>query len=167
LGFLAAVVVAVAVTANGVHPILSPVWAFPSAAHPCIGPRLCFSLCGQHPLSASPEAADDDEAEMDWHQIAKMKVADLREKAKAIPEVGAVSGMSKGQLVEAVAHHLGIERPHKVAEGIDKAKVKTEIRDLKTSRDEAQKARDPKELKRVRREIHKRKRTLRRHAHLA
>ncbi len=103
---------------------------------------------------------------MDWHQIAKLKISDLREKAKNIPGVDAVTGLQKEELVAIVAASLGVEKPHLVIEGVDKPAIKAEIRALKVKREEAIKAGDHKELKRVRRAIHKRKRALRRAGHL-
>ncbi len=103
---------------------------------------------------------------MDWHELHKKKVDDLREIAKGYPDVGAVSGMHKEELVKLVADHMGIHKTHLVVEGIDKASIKTEIRALKVQRDAALAAHDKKGLKRVRREIHKRKRRMRRAAHL-
>jgi hypothetical protein len=44
---------------------------------------------------------------------------------------------------------------------VDKAKVKVEIRELKKQRDEAIKAHNHGEIKSIRRQIHKHKRTIR------
>ena len=103
---------------------------------------------------------------MDWHQLAKLKVTELREKAHELPDIGAVSGLHKEELLEVLAKHLGIEKPHRVVDGTQKRSIKDEIRALKVKRDEALAAHDSKELKRVRRQIHKRKRALRRASHL-
>jgi superfamily II DNA helicase RecQ len=103
---------------------------------------------------------------MDWHGLQKKKVDELREMAMEVPGVGAVTAMSKEQLVEVVAEHLGIQRPHKVVTGVDKAAIKAEIRALKKQRDTAAEAKDAETMRRARREIRKRKRALRKAAHL-
>lgn len=103
---------------------------------------------------------------MEWHDLQKKKVTELRDMAKEYPDVDAVSGMHKEELVELVASHLGITRPHRVVEGIDKGKIKAEIRGLKKQRSAALEARDREGLREVRKEIHKRKRALRRAARL-
>lgn len=102
---------------------------------------------------------------MDWHELEKKRVVDLREMVKQeLPEVTGVVGMKKEQLVELLAHKLGIERPHKVVKGIDKTKVRGRIKDLRQLRDQALAAHDSAELKKQRRAIHRLKRRLRRAA---
>jgi len=103
---------------------------------------------------------------MDWHELEKTKVTALREMAKEKLEMEGVSGMHKDQLVEALAHAMGIERPHKVAVGGDKTKIKQEIRALKQKRVVALDQHDHEELHKVRHDIHKLKRKLRRMARL-
>ena len=104
---------------------------------------------------------------MDWYALSKKKVDELRKMAKEVPGVVAVTGMSKEELVGTMAKHLGIERPRKVVVGIDKASVKSEIRSLKKDREQALADSDRTSLKQVRKEIHKRKRVLRRAARLS
>ncbi len=101
---------------------------------------------------------------MDFHELQKTRVSDLREMMKEhCPEVVGVVGMKKEELVDALADKLGIEKPHKhVAAGLGKRAIKAEIRELKVKRQAALEARDPKELKAYRRQIHRRKRRLRR-----
>ena len=103
---------------------------------------------------------------MDWHGLQKKKVDELREMAMDVPGVGAVTAMPKDELVEAVADHLGIQRPHKVVTGLDKGAIKAEIRALKKQRDAAAEARDTEAMRRARKAIRKRKRALRKAAHL-
>ena len=103
---------------------------------------------------------------MDWHQLSKMKVDALREKAKQFPDIGAVSGLSKVKLVEVLAKHMGISHPHKRAEGIDKASLKGQIHELKKQRDAAIAAKDHAELKKVRRALHHKRRALHKAASL-
>ena len=101
---------------------------------------------------------------MDFHELQKTRVADLRDMMKEhLPEVQGVIGLKKDELVDALADKLGIEKPHKhVAAGLGKRAIKAEIRDLKIKRQTALEARDSAELKKYRRQIHRRKRRLRR-----
>ena len=72
---------------------------------------------------------------MDWHDLMKMKVTDLRELAKEKTQLEGVSGLNKDDLVEALAGALGIPKPHKVIEqGKGKRRIKAELRALKTER---------------------------------
>lgn len=101
---------------------------------------------------------------MEFHELQKTRVADLREMMKKhCPEVVGVIGLKKEQLVDALAEKLGIEKPHKhVAAGLGKRKIKAEIREFKAKRQTALAAKDGAELKKCRRQIHRRKRRLRR-----
>ncbi|MBN2171671.1 MAG: hypothetical protein JW819_10180 [Candidatus Krumholzibacteriota bacterium] len=103
---------------------------------------------------------------MDWHELQKKKVAELREMAAEEGHTG-TSGLIKEQLVEWLADQLGIERPHKVVVGVDKAGMKAKIRELKTERQQALAAGDGEGLRRARRQIHRLKRRIRRGARLA
>jgi len=101
---------------------------------------------------------------MDFHELQKTRVSDLREMMKEhCPDVTGVVGMKKEELVDALADQLGIEKPHKhVAAGLGKRAIKAEIRELKLKRQAAYEAGDSFELKKYRRLIHRRKRRLRR-----
>ena len=101
---------------------------------------------------------------MDYHDLQKTRVNDLREMMKEhSPDVVGVVGLKKEDLVDALAEKLGIEKPHKlVATGLGKRKIKAEIRELKVKRQAALEAHDGAELKKQRRAIHRRKRRLRR-----
>lgn len=103
---------------------------------------------------------------MDWHELEKMKVTDLRILAKDKTNLEAVSGLQKAKLVAKLAEAMGIPRPHKVAEGEGKTWIKVRIRELKGQRQQAVAARDKGEQVRVRHEIHNLKRKLRKMAHL-
>jgi prolyl-tRNA synthetase len=103
---------------------------------------------------------------MDWHELEKMKVTALREMAKEQLKVEGAVGMAKADLVEALAKHLGIEKPHKVAEGKGKSELKKKIRALKAKRTEAFEAHDHESLAATRHEIHRLKRRLRKMARL-
>jgi hypothetical protein len=106
---------------------------------------------------------------MEFHELQKTRVADLREMMKEhLPEVTGVIGLKKEELVDHLADKLGIEKPHKhVAAGLGKRAIKAEIKELKVKRQAALEARDSDELKKYRRKIHRRKRRLRRMMNLS
>jgi hypothetical protein len=101
---------------------------------------------------------------MDFHELQKTRVTDLREMMKEhLPGVQGVVALKKAELVDQLADVLGIEKPHKhVAAGLGKRNIKAEIRALKVKRQAALEAKDSAELKKYRRLIHRRKRRLRR-----
>ena len=101
---------------------------------------------------------------MEYHDLQKTRVVDLREMMKEhLPEVKGITGLKKDELIEQLADKLGIEKPHKhVAAGLGKRAIKAEIRELKLKRQAALEAKDYDELKKFRRQIHRRKRRLRR-----
>jgi hypothetical protein len=103
---------------------------------------------------------------MDWHELEKKKVDELREMAKERAGAEGTSGLRKEQLVEIVAAALGIEKPHLVAEGIDKKAIKAKIRLLKSEVVSALEANDRPTVRRKRRQIHRLKRRIRQAAHL-
>lgn len=92
-------------------------------------------------------------------------VADLREIAKGI-EHEAVKGytqLNKEHLLKAICTALHIDmHVHHDVKGLDKSKIKREIRKLKLERDKALEAHDHKKLKQVRTEIKRLKNKLRR-----
>ena len=98
---------------------------------------------------------------MDWHELEKMKVTDLREMAKDKLTLTGVTGLHKAELVEAIAKEMGIDKPHKVAEGQGKTQIKQAIRALKVKRDAARDQHDKAALHEARHEIHKLRRKLR------
>ena len=104
---------------------------------------------------------------MDWHELEKKKVTELRELAKEHANVEGAVGLSKEQLVEIVAGALGIERPHLVATGINKTALKQKIRELRVEVQQGLEARDRALVRRKRRQIHRLKRRIRRAAHFA
>ena len=101
---------------------------------------------------------------MEFHDLQKSRVVDLREMMKEhLPEVKGITGLKKDELIEQLADKLGIEKPHKhVAAGLGKRAIKAEIRELKLKRQAALEAKEYDELKKFRRQIHRRKRRLRR-----
>jgi Rho termination factor, N-terminal domain len=114
----------------------------------------------RHAVATRPEDG------MDWHDLQKMKVTDLREMAKEKLSLEGASGLHKDELVARLAEALGIPRPHKVVDAAGKTSIKQSIRTLKQERDEAIAAHDHERLQAVRRRIHAERRKLHRMAHL-
>ena len=99
-----------------------------------------------------------------YEELRKKTVDELREIAKGIDHeaVQGHSQMNKEHLLPALCKALGLEaHAHHDAVGIDKTALKAQIRGLKTKRDEALAAHDPRGLKRTRRAIHRLKRQIR------
>ena len=97
-----------------------------------------------------------------YEQLKHKTVAELREIAKGI-ENEAVQGytqLNKEHLVVAISKALGIKHEHHDVVGVDKASIKSRIRELKQKRDEALSAHDHDQLKIVRRTIHRLKRQI-------
>ncbi len=103
---------------------------------------------------------------MDWHELSKKKVTELREIAKE-QGIEGTSGFNKEDLVATVAEKLGIERPHKVVDAKGKTEIKARIRELKAQRAAALEAGDREKLHQTRRQIHRLKRRVRKMAHLS
>ena len=104
---------------------------------------------------------------MTLQELQKMTVVKLRQEAMQHGSISGASGMSKSQLIEALADLLGIDMdaPARLVSATisgDKTVLKSEIRSLKTARDEALAAGDESGLNRARTDIKKRKRALRR-----
>ncbi len=98
-----------------------------------------------------------------WEELRKMTVVRLREIASEMEheELHGYRTMHKEQLLPALCHALGIEdHAHHEVVGLNKARVKARIRELKTQRDAALAARDSVQLKRIRRKIHRLKRRI-------
>ncbi len=101
-----------------------------------------------------------------YEELNKMIVAQLREIAQNIDHeaVHGYSTMHKEKLVPAICHALGIDaHVHHTVVGINKPKIKSEIRQLKVKRDEAINKKDYQQLQEIRERIHKLKHTLRKH----
>jgi hypothetical protein len=99
---------------------------------------------------------------VDWAELQKTRVADLRNMVKEqMPDVTGVVGLKKEELVELLAKKLGIEKPHKHVVGVDKTTMRGRIKELKVKRAAALAAHDSGELKKQRRAIHRLKRKLR------
>ena len=99
------------------------------------------------------------ETEHTYEELHKKTVAELREMAKGI-EHEAVKGytqMNKDHLLPAICNALGIDiskHPHHEATGIDKKKVKDQLKELKAERQKALEAGDHAQLKALRRKYH-------------
>ena len=102
--------------------------------------------------------------EYTFQDLKHKTVAELREIAKGI-EHEAVKGytqLNKEHLLKAICTALNIDMyVHHEVKGIDKSKIKREIRKLKLERDKVLEAHDHKRLKEVRRQIKKYKNKLR------
>ena len=97
-----------------------------------------------------------------YEQLKHMTVAELREIAKGTEGeiVQGYTQLNKEHLVGALAKALGIQHEHHDVVGVDKAAIKSRIRELKQKRDAAIAAHDHAELKVVRRTIHRLKRQI-------
>lgn len=101
-----------------------------------------------------------------YETLHSMTVAQLREIAEQIEHdaVHGFSTMHKQELLPKLCEALGIEaHEHHEVVGIDKRKIKARIRELKSERDAALEAGDSRELKKIRRRIHRLKHELRKH----
>src|SRR6185312_16379768 len=100
--------------------------------------------------------------EITFEQLKHKTVAELRDMAKGI-EHEAVQGytqLNKDHLIIALAKALGIQHEHHQVVGVDKASIKSRIKELKKKRDEALAAHDHALLKAVRRNLHRLKRQI-------
>lgn len=101
-------------------------------------------------------------AEYTYEQLKHMTAAQLKEIAKGI-EHEAVQGytqLNKEHLITAISKALGIKHEHHDVVGVDKASIKSRIREMKKKRDEALAAHDHAQLKMARRTIHRLKRQI-------
>ena len=98
---------------------------------------------------------------MEYQDLEKLTVVKLREMAKEYPDLTGVTGLKKEELVDVLAGKLGIEKPHALAVGVDKGKIKAQIRELKKRRDEALKNKDREQLRATRKQLHRLRRKLR------
>lgn len=97
------------------------------------------------------------------HELKHKTLAELRDIAKDIDHeaVKGYSQLNKEHLVTAICNALNIEmHEHHDVIGIDKAAIKSRIRELKKRRDSALVAHDHAQLKAVRRNIHRLKRQI-------
>jgi hypothetical protein len=100
-----------------------------------------------------------------YEELHSMTVAQLRDLAKEMDNesLRGYSTMHKEDLLKNLCEVLGIEaHAHHQVVGLNKSKVKAEIRLLKQQRQTALDAGDRAELKNIRRKIHRLKRRIRR-----
>ena len=101
---------------------------------------------------------------MTFEELRQKTVAQLRAIAKET-EHEALRGyttLHKEQLLEALCKALSIEaHVHHEVVGIPKGEIKAQIRQLKVERNRALEAHDKKQLKQIRRKIHRLKRKIR------
>ena len=101
---------------------------------------------------------------MEWKDLEKMTVPKLREEALKYPQIEAVHGKNKSQLMNELAHVLGIERPHvHLSERSvhTQSDLKHKLHELKAERDKFLAAHDHTQLHAVRREMHSLKHAIR------
>jgi hypothetical protein len=97
--------------------------------------------------------------------LEKMTVKDLKEVAKAIPEITGVHGMKKDELIVAIKEAKGIEdKPVKKKADASLSQLKTKIKQLKAQRQAALEASDKKMATIYRRQISRLKKKTRRAA---
>lgn len=99
-----------------------------------------------------------------YEQLHRMTVAQLREIAQGVEHeaVKGFSTMHKEKLLPALCQALGVEaHAHHQVVGLDKSKVKLEIRRLKVEREEALTGKDAAKLHEVRARIKELKKKLR------
>jgi hypothetical protein len=101
---------------------------------------------------------------MEFHELQKTRVTDLRAMAKEnFPNMQGIVGLKKEELVNMLAEKLGIEKPHKHVEaGLGKRAIKAEIREYKVKREAAKADGNKEDLAKFRKLIHRNKRKLRR-----
>ena len=100
-----------------------------------------------------------------YEELRHMTVAQLREIAEGIEneELRGYKSLKKGQLIPLLCKILGIEEHvHHEVVGVNKGQIKAMIREAKVERDAALEAHDHKQLKVVRRKIHRLKRKIHR-----
>ena len=97
------------------------------------------------------------------NELREMTVAQLRDVASGIEGLTGHTQMHKEPLLALICKELGITaHEHHEVVGIDKSAVKARVRELKVERAAALEAHDRPRIKRIRREIHRLKRKLRR-----
>lgn len=99
-----------------------------------------------------------------YEELHEMTVAQMRDVAQEVDHdaVAGYSTMHKEDLLKALCTALGIEaHVHHEVVGIDKKAIKARIREFKLERNRALDSGDAKELKQIRRRIHRLKRAIR------
>ncbi|MCS6805101.1 MAG: hypothetical protein RMM98_17260 [Acidobacteriota bacterium] len=98
-----------------------------------------------------------------YEELKKKTLAELRDIAAGVDHeaVRGYTQLNKDHLLKALctALHIDMHVHHQVV-GVNKAEIKARIRELKKKRDEALMAHDHKQLKLIRRQIHRYKRQI-------
>jgi len=95
--------------------------------------------------------------EYTWEKLHKMRVSELRDIAATLDHeaVEGYTQLRKEDLLPKLCHALGIEEhAHHEVVGLNKTKIKQDIRKWKVERDKALESKDKGKLKHARREIH-------------
>lgn len=103
------------------------------------------------------EAKQEQGKQYTYEQLKHMTVAQLREIAKS-SEHEALKGhtqLNKDHLITALCKALNITHVHHEVVGVDKAALKTKLKELKKEREAALAAHDHVKLKAVRRHMHR------------
>lgn len=97
---------------------------------------------------------------MDLKELRKMTVVKLREEALNHTQITGVHGLTKQQLIEALAQALGIpmEKQKKVAKTSDISSAKQKIRNFRKLRDEEMAKKSKGEMSKIRKQIKRLKR---------
>jgi len=101
-----------------------------------------------------------------YHELKEKTIQELRDIAKDVRHdaVQGYSQMNKEHLLPALCRALGVDiHEHHDVKGIDKAAIKSKMRELKQQRDAALEARDQDRVKAVRRHLHRLNRQIRAH----
>ena len=103
--------------------------------------------------------------ETTFKELKEKTVAQLKEIAKGIDHeaVKGYTQLNKDPLLAAICTALGIDmHVHHEIKGVDKSKLKSKIRKLKSERDKAAEVHDYKKLKSLRRQVKRLKNKMRR-----
>ena len=101
---------------------------------------------------------------MEWKDLERMTILKLREEALKFPQIEAVHGKNKEQLMDELARILNVEKPHThFGEQVvhTKAELKHKIQELKIEREKLLQVHDHKKLHDVRRQVHELKHNIR------
>lgn len=105
---------------------------------------------------------------MEYHDLEKMTVIQLREEAKKFPDLTGVTAMKKEELIHNLVTRLGIAVPAKTTKKaravVDKSTLKKKIAALQAAKTAARETGDRKKTSAIRRRIHTVKRRLRKMA---
>jgi hypothetical protein len=105
-----------------------------------------------------------DEKETQEKPLEKMTATELREVAKAMPEITGASGMKKEELIRAIKKARGIEEKTVAKSDASVKELKGSIKELKKKRAVALEGGDAKNAKILKRRISRLKRRTRRQA---